>query len=136
MSAVAANERLTPTSDADSAPYWEALREHRLTLQRCRNCDRQRFPAMPTCPYCAGPDAAWHDTDGAATVYSFIEVRRAFDPAFADDVPYTIATIDLDGGGRLVARVDGGTSIGDRLTPVFVDHDVWTELRFARSGAR
>ena len=69
-------------------------------------------------------------------MYSFIEVRRAFDPAFADDIPYTIATVDLDRGGRLVARIDGGAAIGDRLTPVFVDHDAWTELRFARSEAR
>jgi uncharacterized OB-fold protein len=127
------NEHLRPTTDADSVPYWQGLREHRLALQRCVSCGRQRFPAMPTCPYCASPDANWHDDDGAATVYSYIEVRRAFDPTFADDVPYTIATVDLDGGGRLVARIDGAAGIGDRLTPVFVDHDSWTELRFERS---
>ena len=135
MSALAINEDLRPAPDADSAPYWQGLREHRLALQRCRSCAHQRFPALPTCPYCASPDATWHDVDGAATVYSFIEVRRAFDPSFADDIPYTIATVDLDTGGRLVARIDGQAAIGDRLTPVFVDHDAWTELRFERSQA-
>jgi uncharacterized OB-fold protein len=130
------NEHLRPTPDADSAPYWQGLREHRLALQRCRSCGRQRFPAMPTCPYCASAQASWHDVHGASTVYSFIEVRRAFDPAFTDDIPYTIATVDLDDGGRLVARIDGGAAIGDRVAPTFVDHHAWTELRFERSRAR
>jgi uncharacterized OB-fold protein len=126
---------LRPIPDADSAPYWQALREHRLIVQECGACGRDRFPAMPTCPYCASPDAGWHDVDGAATVYSYIEVRRAFDPSFADDVPYVIATVDLAGGARLVARIAGQAAIGDRLAPVFVDHDPWTELRFERSQA-
>jgi uncharacterized protein len=129
-------EPVRPNPDIESAAYWQSLREHRLALQVCHGCGRRRFPVMPTCPYCASPDASWHDVDDEAKVYSYIDVRRAFDPAFAADVPYTIATVDLDQGGRLVARIDGGARIGDRLAPVFVDHDDWTELRFARTDAR
>jgi uncharacterized OB-fold protein len=50
--------------------------------------------------------------------------------AMADEVPYTIATIDLDGGGRVFARVEGDCFIGQRVAPEFVDHDTWTELRY------
>jgi uncharacterized OB-fold protein len=63
-------------------------------------------------------------------VYSFITVHRAFEPAFADAVPYDIATVDLDGGGRIVGRTAGRTAIGARVSPQFVDHEDWTELRF------
>jgi uncharacterized OB-fold protein len=58
-------------------------------------------------------------------------VHRAFDPAFAGEVPYDLATVDLDGGGRVVGRCSGDTRIGARVAPRFVDHDGWTELRFA-----
>ena len=53
-------------------------------------------------------------------------------PAFAGEVPYAIATVDLDGGGRIFARVTPTEDvvIGARVTPSFVDHSEWTELRF------
>ena len=34
-------------------------------------------------------------------------VHRAFDPAFASEVPYTILTVDLDEGARVVGRLIG-----------------------------
>ena len=51
----------------------------------------------------------------------------------ADEVPYTIAAVDLDGGGRVFARIEGDCSIGMRVAPEFVDHDTWTELRYSES---
>jgi uncharacterized OB-fold protein len=119
-----------PVPDEDSAGYWEQLREHRVVLQACTGCDRRRFPATPACPYCAHPQWRLEQAAGTGTVYSFIVVHRAFDPAFAADVPYTVATVDLDGGGRLIARMDRTAAIGARVGPQFVDHTDWTELRF------
>jgi uncharacterized protein len=119
-----------PLPDEDSREYWAALREHRITLQACTSCSRRRFPATPSCPYCAHPEWSEEEAAGTGTVYSYIVVHRAFDAAFADDVPYTVATVDLDGGGRMVARMDTTPAIGDRVAPDFVDHPEWTELRF------
>lgn len=125
-----------PEPDADSAFYWAGLAQRRLLLQRCGTCAKTRFPAMPTCPYCASRD--WRPTEarGSGTVYSWIVVHRAFDPAFAADVPYVIATVDLDDGPRLVARIagKGNVTFGSRVYPEFVDHDGWTELRMTADG--
>ncbi|MGZ4650267.1 MAG: Zn-ribbon domain-containing OB-fold protein [Kineosporiaceae bacterium] len=120
-----------PSPDEQSGPYWEGLREKRVMVQACTACGRRRFPPTPGCPYCADPGIRWEEAPGSGTVYSFITVHRAFDPAFADDVPYAIATVDLDGGGRIVGRATGATEIGARVAPAFVDHGDWTELRFA-----
>lgn len=122
-----------PTPDVDSAPYWDGLREHRFMVQCCASCARRRFPPTPSCPYCAAPEFAWQQAEGTGTVYSFITVHRTFDPAFADEVPYDIATIDLDGGGRMAARVDSDARIDARVISRFVDHGSWTELRFVLS---
>lgn len=120
----------TPSPDEQSGPYWEGLRDGRVLIQACTACGRRRFPPTPGCPYCADPALRWEEAAGTGTVYSFITVHRAFDAAFADDVPYDVATIDLDGGGRMVGRVTGATEIGARVSPAFVDRGDWTELRF------
>jgi len=121
-----------PTPDADSAFYWKGLREHKLLLQQCAACNRHRFPPMPSCPYCAADASAVREAKGLGSVYSWIVVRRAFDPAFAAEVPYILASIDLDEGGRTVARLVGteNAGFGMRVSAVYHEHPDWTELRF------
>jgi len=121
-----------PTPDPESAFFWQGLRSHKLLVQQCGGCGRHRFPPMPSCPYCASPAGAVRESKGNGTVYSWIVVRRAFDPAFAADVPYILASVDLDEGGRLVARLVGTNKadFGMRVSAVYHDHPEWTELRF------
>ena len=120
-----------PSPDQESAHYWAELNEHHIVVQVCSACGRRRFPPTPACPYCAEPESRWERIEGTGTVYSYIVVHRAFDPAFAGEVPYAIATIDFDGGGRIVARTTERPVIGARMRPEFVPHHGWTELRFA-----
>jgi uncharacterized OB-fold protein len=126
-----------PTPDEHSAPFWAGLAERRIVIQRCASCERRRFPRMPACPYCgvAGGDDVV--AAGTGTVYSFVRPQRALTPAYADLAPYAVATVDLDGGGRMFGRVVPADScaIGARVTPDFADHPGgdgagWTELVF------
>jgi uncharacterized OB-fold protein len=121
-----------PSTDPDSAFFWAGLREQRVLIQRCAQCSRARFPAMPSCPWCAARDASIEEISGTGQLYSWIVVRRAFDPAFEREVPYTIATVDFDAGGRVVGRLVAKETpqFGMRLAPVFHEHPDWTELRF------
>ena len=69
---------------------------------------------------------------GRGTLYSWIVVHRAFAPEFASQVPYTLATVTLDEGCRVVGRLASGTPAFDaRVRSVFHDHKDWTEWRFA-----
>jgi uncharacterized OB-fold protein len=123
-----------PEVDSESRPYWDALREHRIVLQRCTSCRRLRFPPMPGCPYCGARGYDDAEVPGTGTVYSFVRVHRALTPAMESEVPYVVAVVELDEGPRMIGRVEAGdvmaVAIGDRLQPRFVDHDAWTELRF------
>jgi len=70
------------------------------------------------------------ETDARGKVYSWVTVHKALTPAQADQVPYTIAVVELDDGLRLLGRLVGVPSDGVPVAPIFVDHDDWTELRF------
>lgn len=123
------NAPAPPEPDHDSGPFWAALREERIVLQRCAGCDRLRFPPIGRCPWCREPRSTWTPVDGRGRIYSWTVVHRAFDPTFADDVPYVVATVDLDDGPRIALRCAGVPDFGTRVSPVFVRHDGWTELR-------
>ncbi|HVM63480.1 MAG TPA: OB-fold domain-containing protein [Acidimicrobiales bacterium] len=121
-----------PEPDADSAAWWDGLRAHRVVLQRCDACGRARFPPMPSCPWCGGRGASALDASGRGTVYSYVTAHQAVSPGYAGELPYTIATVELDEGPRVLGRVEPplAASVGAEVQAVFVDHPEWTELRF------
>jgi len=118
--------------DPDNDPWWEALAGHRVIVQACPSCGRHRLPRMPSCPWCATPGGDDVEVDGTGVVYSFVRAHRALTPEREDEVPYAIATVELDGGARVFGRVEPpeDAAIGVRVAPTFHDHDGWTELRF------
>ncbi len=121
-----------PEPSPDSEAWWEGLRAHRVMLERCTSCGRIRFPPMPSCPWCASGSFDMVESSCLGTVYSFVTVHAAVSPGAAAWLPYTVATVQLDDGPRMVGRVqpNSDTGIGDRVRPRFVDHPEWTELCF------
>jgi len=118
--------------DLDNDPWWAALAEHRVVVQACPACHRHRLPRMPACPWCAAPGGLDVEVEGTGTIYSFVRADRALTPEREAEVPYAIATVELDGGARVFGRVEpaAAAAIGVRVGPSFVDHAGWTELRF------
>jgi uncharacterized OB-fold protein len=121
-----------PQTDADSEPFWAGLRDGVILVQECGRCGRRRFGRLGACPYCGAPGGTDVQVTGAGTVYSFVRVHRALTEAMSGDVPYAVATVDLDDGVRMLGRVEPveDAAIGARVAPRFVDHGDWTELRF------
>ncbi|MFQ5700085.1 MAG: Zn-ribbon domain-containing OB-fold protein [Myxococcota bacterium] len=99
--------RPLPGPDPDTAPYWEACRSHELRVQRCGACEAFRFYPGPVCPACASSESRWECVTGRGEVYSYVVVHRAMHPAFAGDVPYAVALVELEGTGgiRLPSRL-------------------------------
>lgn len=124
MTATAPDKPL-PIIDPGSRPFWDAAREHRLSIPRCRSCENHFFYPRELCPFCHSGDLEWVDASGRGTVYSFTIVRKPAGPAFAADVPYVVAMIALDEGPRMLTNliVDDveAVRIGDRVEVSFVD---------------
>jgi uncharacterized protein len=88
----------------ESQFWWEGIHNHELHVQACQDCEKNWFPPVHRCPYCASTNWNWKKVSGQGKVYSWVGIHRAFDPAFADDVPYTILTVQLDEGPRVLGR--------------------------------
>ena len=93
-----------PAIDADSQPFWDGARRGELLLQRCTSCGRWQFYPRPRCIHCGG-DVEWVSASGAGRVYSYTVVHRAAHEAFASNVPYVVALIDLAEGPRMMSRL-------------------------------
>ena len=115
-----------PTIDPDSAPYWEALNAGRLILKSCNGCGKAHFYPRELCPYCHCDDLSWIEASGRGVIYSFTVCRRPAGPAFADEVPYVVALVDLAEGPRMMSRI-----LGD---PAAVAIGQEVEVRFERQS--
>ena len=86
-----------PAPNPDTKPFWEACKEHELRAQKCAACGRFRWPPQGVCPSCYSWNFEWAKLGETATVCSFVVVHYVSVPAFADDIPYVVAQITMDG---------------------------------------
>jgi uncharacterized OB-fold protein len=66
----------------------------------------------------------WTDVQPTGTVWSHATYHRAFHPALADEVPYTVVAVNLDDGPFLITRWEGQRpqpEIGARVRAHFID---------------
>jgi uncharacterized OB-fold protein len=96
-----------PIVNADSAPYWDGARHHKLLLQKCRACGTLRFFPRYLCTACGSEATEWTEVSGRGTVHSFTIVHRAAFPEFQANVPYVIALVDLAEGPRMMTNIVG-----------------------------
>jgi uncharacterized OB-fold protein len=89
----------------EAKPLWDGLADGLLRLQRCGNCDRLRFPPVASCPYCSQPGGEWEEVEPRGHLYSWVTTHIPFDDALADQVPYTVGTVELDAGPKIFARL-------------------------------
>lgn len=98
-------ERPYPVPDRDTAPFWEGAAAGRLRIQRCTDCGRHVFYPRAVCPHCTGDALEWVTASGRGVVHSFTTVHRTAEE-FREEVPFTVALIDLQEGVRMMARLD------------------------------
>lgn len=99
-----------PNLDEDIKPFWDAMKEHQFKLFRCKQCGEWYWPFA----YCRfhenepfGANIELAPASGRGKVYAFNIHKVAFDPAFADDIPYVYALIELEEGPMFGTNVVG-----------------------------
>ena len=92
--------RLRPSdvmADELDMPFWRACVDEQFLVHRCDLCGRAYWPA--SCCITHGATAMrWVEGSGRGVVHTFTVYHHAYDPTFADRLPYVIAVITLDEG--------------------------------------
>ncbi len=94
-----------PLERETSLPFWEGAKRHQLMLPRCRRCDRPFFYPREVCPLCLSSAIDWIQASGRGRLHSFTVIQQPANAAFAPDVPYLYAMIQLDEGPRLITNL-------------------------------
>lgn len=114
-----------PVPDQTSEFFWAGANRGQLLVQKCPQCHRFQYPPTVCCEYCQTRDLDVVEVSGRGSLYAMAVMHQAFLPDFAEDVPYTIALVDLDDapGARMLTNiVDQSERIlqsGDPLQVVF-----------------
>jgi uncharacterized OB-fold protein len=95
-----------PVATDWSERFWTALREDGVfLLQRCRDCREYAGYPKIFCPHCYSDAVGWEPASGRGTIYTFSTVTANPPSTFLDELPYTIAIVDLEEGPRFLTRL-------------------------------
>ena len=95
-----------PRRNAETAPFWDACAEGRLSIPRCDDCGELIWYPRRFCPFCSSRSVTYVDVSGRGTVYTFTIIRRGDGP-FRDKAPYVLAYVRLDEGPVVMTNIVG-----------------------------
>ena len=97
--------RPLPETQPWSVKFWEGTKDGKLLVQHCKDCNANIFYPRKVCPECWSKNLDWIEASGKAKVYMFSTAYDMVEPKFAEDLPYTVAYVDLEEGVRMMTRI-------------------------------
>jgi len=94
-----------PQPSDEARPFFEALTEGRLVLQRCAGCDALAHPPRAVCGTCQCVEFDWQPASGRGTVYSYVVTHQAVHPALVGHTPLATVEVELAEGPRLYSNL-------------------------------
>lgn len=83
--------------------FWDECQGGVLHFQKCDGCHKFRHLPRNMCAYCGSPEWKWAPSKGNGKLFSWTIAHMPMHPAFAADVPYVAAIVELDEGVRMVS---------------------------------
>jgi acetyl-CoA acetyltransferase/uncharacterized OB-fold protein len=125
--------RPLPSVTPENSFFWRSGDDGVLRFQRCKSCQRLRFPIAPICPYCLSTDWAPAGVSGHATVVASTINYQPWTPALVPPYVVAVVAIDEDPEVRLTTNVIGvepdDVHLGMRVRVTFEHQgDVWLAL--------
>jgi uncharacterized OB-fold protein len=123
-----------PAYQLEYAPFWEGVRQHRLSIQRCSDCRRWIHLPAASCPSCSGDDLVFEPVSGEGEVYSYTVVQREF--GLHLPLPWVAAIVQLDEdpaihlSTNIVNCTPETISIGAPVRVVYKDYSDWLTLAY------
>jgi uncharacterized OB-fold protein len=104
-------------------PFWDALSQRRVCIQRCGDCGRWVFYPRRRCNACLSDRLEWRTVSGHGRLYSFTVSRQPAPLRFPGVASPVLAIVELAEGIHMTStlvNVDGvRVRIGMALKPFF-----------------
>lgn len=114
-----------PITKGIAETFWTSLKDRKFMIQSCTDCTKQIFYPRVVCPHCGGSHVEYAEHEGTGEIYSFSVTHRTRLPGFKDEVPYVLALVDIDGGGRMMTNIidcdPNEVQIGAKVKIAFTD---------------
>ena len=85
--------------------FWDHCQDGALHFQRCSSCGSWRHLPRYMCARCGSPEFRWEPSSGNGRLFSWTVTHQALHPAFAADVPFIAAVVELEEGVRMATRL-------------------------------
>ena len=87
-----------PSQNLESKPFWDAAKQGKFMIKRCKACGEPHWYPRTICPFCHSSDTSWQESKGEGAIYTFSVMRRN------TPVPYAIGYVTLDEGPSLLTN--------------------------------
>lgn len=94
-----------PLQGSLAAEFYAHCHAERLCFQRCTACGAWRHLPRWMCAGCGSAEWTWEASSGRGRLHSWTVTHQPPHPAFAKDVPYVVAIVELDEGVRMVSAL-------------------------------
>lgn len=116
---------IVPKPTPETKPYWDAAKQHQLTIQHCLDCDRYYFYPRPLCRHCLSRNVEWSQVSGRGKLHTYVISHRAGRSAPLP-APYVVGIVELDEGPRMMTNI-----VDVEPTPEAISCDMPVEVVFA-----
>ena len=91
--------------------YEQFLNEEKLMGSKCKKCGDLSIPPRPVCTKCYGSELEWVQMKGKGKLAAFTCIAvgppHMVEEGYNRQHPYCSGVVDLEEGGRVVARIEG-----------------------------
>ncbi len=94
-----------PSLEGTTGEFYRYCKNHELRFQRCTGCGTWRHVPRDMCAQCGSWEWEWAKSNGRGKLFTWTVVTLAMYPAFAEEVPYAVALIEMEEGPRIVSRI-------------------------------
>jgi uncharacterized protein len=85
-----------PSPDAISRPFWDAVNERRLAVQRCTACGYFNHPPRTVCDACLSQELHLQPVSGRGQIYTFTVMHQRDVPGFESEAPFINIVVELE----------------------------------------
>ncbi|GAY11619.1 Zn-ribbon domain-containing OB-fold protein [Pseudonocardia sp. N23] len=134
-------DKPVPVPDEDTAPFWNAARQHDLAFQRCDHCGAFAHPPVAFCLRCnevTTPSFTFERVEPTARVVNWTLIQDQMVAGFEDEPPicWVLGEMTAHPGlfypAALIDYVESDLQIGAVLDVVFRDVAPMTTLPYFR----